>query len=119
LKFLGWAGAGRACVGANEVELTKVPKSGGRRKKRGGGKKNGGGMKNKMGPAHGWRACPIVAYLFSNFLIFFNFLIWSYEVLLGIWGEWVHSTHIFSSFPLHLEVSNLPFLIEFGDFIFF
>jgi hypothetical protein len=31
----------------------------------------------------------------------------------------VHSTPIFSSFPLHLEVSNLPFLIEFGDFTFF
>jgi hypothetical protein len=27
-------------------------------------------------------------------------------------------TH-FSSFTLHLEVSNLPFLIEFGDFTFF
>jgi hypothetical protein len=34
-------------------------------------------------------------------------------------GEWVHNTPIFSSFPLHLEVSNLPFLIEFGDFTFF
>jgi hypothetical protein len=31
----------------------------------------------------------------------------------------VHSTPIFSSFPLHLEVSNLPLLIEFGDFTFF
>jgi hypothetical protein len=37
----------------------------------------------------------------------------------GLLGEWVHSTPIFSSFPLHLEVSNLPFLIEFGDFTFF
>jgi hypothetical protein len=34
-------------------------------------------------------------------------------------GEWMHSTPIFSSFPLHLEVSNLPFLIEFGDSTFF
>jgi hypothetical protein len=34
-------------------------------------------------------------------------------------GEWVHSAPIFSSFPLYLEVSNLPFHIEFGDFIFF
>jgi hypothetical protein len=32
------------------VELTKVPKIGGRRRKK------GGGMKNKMGPVHGWRA---------------------------------------------------------------
>jgi hypothetical protein len=31
----------------------------------------------------------------------------------------MHSTPIFSSFPLLLEVSNLPFLIEFGDFTFF
>jgi hypothetical protein len=37
----------------------------------------------------------------------------------GLWGEWVHNTPIFSSFPLHLEVSNLPFHIEFGDFTFF
>jgi hypothetical protein len=34
-------------------------------------------------------------------------------------GEWVQSTPIFSSFPLHLKVSNLPFFIEFGDFTFF
>jgi hypothetical protein len=38
---------------------------------------------------------------------------------LGLLGESVHYTPIFSSFPLHLEVSNLPFLIEFGDFTFF
>jgi hypothetical protein len=36
LKFLGEVGAWRACAVANEVELTKVPKSGGRRKKMGG-----------------------------------------------------------------------------------
>jgi hypothetical protein len=42
LKFLGELWAGRACAVANEVELTEVPKSGGRkRKKRGGRKKNG------------------------------------------------------------------------------
>jgi hypothetical protein len=34
LKFLGELWAGRACAGANEVELTKVPKSGGRRRKK-------------------------------------------------------------------------------------
>jgi hypothetical protein len=39
LKFLGELWAGRACVGANEVELTKVPKSEGRRRKKGGGKR--------------------------------------------------------------------------------
>jgi hypothetical protein len=38
----------------------------------------------------------------------------------GEWARaWVHNTPIFSSFPLHLEVSNLPFLIEFGEFTFF
>jgi hypothetical protein len=37
----------------------------------------------------------------------------------GLLGKWVHRTPIFSSFPLHLEVSNLPFFIEFGDFTFF
>jgi hypothetical protein len=31
----------------------------------------------------------------------------------------MHNTPIFSSFPLHLKVSNLPFLIEFGDFTLF
>jgi hypothetical protein len=47
LKFIGEVWAGRACAGANEVELTKVPKSGRRRKKKerdrrekGGGRKN-------------------------------------------------------------------------------
>jgi hypothetical protein len=34
----------------NEVELTKVPKSGGRRRKKKGGKKK------KIGPVRGWRA---------------------------------------------------------------
>jgi hypothetical protein len=47
LKFLGEVWVGRAWVGTNEVELTKVPKSGGRRRKK------GGGSKKEMGPMHG------------------------------------------------------------------
>jgi hypothetical protein len=34
LKFLRVVWVGRACAEANEVELTKVPKSGGRRRKK-------------------------------------------------------------------------------------
>jgi hypothetical protein len=58
----------RACDVANEVELTKVPKSGGSRRKKGGGRKEKWrGRKNKMGPTRGQRpavtrgprACPI------------------------------------------------------------
>jgi hypothetical protein len=37
-EVLGEVWAGRACDGANEVELIKVPKSGGRRRKNGRGK---------------------------------------------------------------------------------
>jgi hypothetical protein len=61
---------------------------------------------------------PIAAALFLNFFDFFEFFFWNVEVLLGIWGEWVHNIPIFSRFPLHLEVSNLPFFITFGDFTF-
>jgi hypothetical protein len=62
---------------------------------------------------------PSAAGLFLNFFDFFEFFFWNDEVLLGIWGEWVHSAPIYSSFPLHLEVSNLPFHIKFRDFTFF
>jgi hypothetical protein len=34
-------------------------------------------------------------------------------------GEWVYNTSIFWSLPLHLEVLNLPFLMEIGDFTIF
>jgi hypothetical protein len=56
LKFLGELWVGRACAAANEVELTKMPKSRGRRKKRGGKRKSGRSKKNKMGPARGRQA---------------------------------------------------------------
>jgi hypothetical protein len=93
-------------AGANEVELTKVPKSGGRRKKK------GGGRKNKMGLASYKPASSI----FSNFLIFF----WNYEELPSISGVriCVQNLH-FLKLASHLEVLNLPFLMELGDFIFF
>jgi hypothetical protein len=135
LKFLGEAWTGRACAGANEVELTKVPKSGGRRRKNGGGKrKKGGGKKNKMGPARGRRVtsghsppaglfhCHVNIFKFFGvffFFFFLTFVLGSFEELPGILEEWMHNIPIFSSFPLHLEVSNLPILIEFGDFTFF
>jgi hypothetical protein len=65
----------------------------------------------------------LVLFFWIFFLCFFlhfgQFFIGSLGNGLGLLGEWVHSTPIFSSFSLHLEVSNLPFLIKFGDFIFF
>jgi hypothetical protein len=99
LKFLGKVWAGRACAGANEVELTKVPKSGGRRrKKRGGKKKKGGGRKNKMGPVHGQWATASLSHcrmtIFNFFDFFFDFF-WSYEEHHSILEEWVFSTPIF------------------------
>jgi hypothetical protein len=61
LKFLGELWAGRACARTNEVELTKVPKSGGRRKK-----KRGGRRKNVKAGRKKWDPCgaggqPLVA----------------------------------------------------------
>jgi hypothetical protein len=99
LKFLGELWAGRACAGANEVELTKVPKSGGRRKKWGGRRKNGEARRIKwdLRTADPWSATrdhgPVL--LPHHCLNCF----WNSKVLLGIWEEWVHSTPIFSSFP--------------------
>jgi hypothetical protein len=132
LKFFGEVWAGLACVGANEVELTEVPKSGGRRRKNGGDKKKKWGRKsNKMEPARGQRAtagrppamslshCRVTVFKFFGFFFFNFFFGGSFEEIPDILGEWVYNTPIFSSFPLHLEVSNLPFLIKFGDFIFF
>jgi hypothetical protein len=50
-----------------------------------------------MGPARGRsQAYPTAAALFFEFL---NFFVWNAEVLLGIWGEWVHSTPIFQASP--------------------
>jgi hypothetical protein len=37
----------------------------------------------------------------------------------GIWGEWVYNTPIFWSMPLHLEVLNLPFVMDIRDFTIF
>jgi hypothetical protein len=38
---------------------------------------------------------------------------------LGCFGGCIHSTPIFGSLSLHLEVLNLPSLMDFEDFIFF
>jgi hypothetical protein len=56
LKVLGEVWAGQALAQANEVELTKVPKSGGRRRKKGGGNKEKRGthvrlVDNRRSPA--------------------------------------------------------------------
>jgi hypothetical protein len=56
------------------------------------------------------------------FLLFFYFFIIVFGSLgngLGLLGEWVYNTPIFWSLPLHLEVLNVPFLMEIGDFTFF
>jgi hypothetical protein len=70
----------------------------------------------------------IIFYIFN---IFFTFLTWHltffykiYKALacskgLGFFGGCIYSTPIFWSLPLHLEVLNLLFLMEIGDFTFF
>jgi hypothetical protein len=60
-------------------------------------------------------AAPSFAIL--QFLFLFYFL--KFGDGPGILEEWVYSTPIFWNLPLHLEVFNLPFLIELGDFNFF
>jgi hypothetical protein len=58
LKFLGEVWAGRACVGANEEELTICKKNGGKKEEEGGkvGAKGGGGGKIMGDPCrHGRR----------------------------------------------------------------
>jgi hypothetical protein len=56
---------------------------------------------------------------FSCFFFFYNFFLESLENGPGLLGEWVYSTPIFGSLPLHLEVLNVPFRMEIGGFIFF
>jgi hypothetical protein len=106
----------------------------GRKKKEIGGKKgevgrikwDPRGAGERPAVARWLRAYSIAASLFPIFLIWFDFwfdlifIFWEYEVLPGILGEWVYNTPIFWSLPnLTLEVLNLPFLMEIGDFIFF
>jgi hypothetical protein len=83
LKFLGEVWARRAWAGANDVELTKMPKSGGRRKK------NGGGKKNKMGLVHGrWATATLYAYVVSFFKkigFFLDFLFGVMKNFLVFW----------------------------------
>jgi hypothetical protein len=116
LKFLGELWARRACAGTKQQELTTCAKSGGQHKKK---------IQKKRGRPTLSKHRPGLLFLlnffkFLCFLLYFGqFFIGSLENGPGLLGEWVHSTPIFSSFSLHLEVSNLPFLIEFGDFIFF
>jgi hypothetical protein len=52
------------------------------------------------------------------FLFYFG-IMRKFEDGLGILGEWMYSTPIFWTLPLHLEGWNLPFLMELRDFIFF
>jgi hypothetical protein len=55
-----------------------------------------------------------------NFLQFFNyffdFCFGSVENGPRLLGEWVYNTPIFWSLPLYLEVLNVPFFMEIGDF---
>jgi hypothetical protein len=51
-------------------------------------------------------------------ILFITFL-WKCGDGPGILEKWVHNTPIFWSLPLHLEVLNLPLLMELGDFIIF
>jgi hypothetical protein len=64
-------------------------------------------------PGHSRPQSPIF-WIFWIFEIFFGGL----ENGLGLLEEWMYNTPIFWSLPLYLEVLNLPFLMELGDFIF-
>jgi hypothetical protein len=74
------------------------------------------------GPRH---SLPSRGYLILFY--FFAFLLLNFIVLqalalskgLGFLRGCLYSTPIFWSLPLHLEVWNLPILMELGDFIFF
>ena len=55
---------------------------------------------------------------FCNFW-HFVILFWIMKNGPGILEEWVYNTPIFWTVPLHLEVWNLPFVMELGDFIVF
>jgi hypothetical protein len=141
LKFLGEVWAGWALAGANEVELTKVPKSGGRRRKKEGGNKEKMGTcvrqaSNQWSLARvstAWAGgdqhlpngrCPQsnIDYVWAPFPkkigFFLIFFLGSLEMGLTF-GRMVYKTPIFWTLPLHLEGWNLPFLIELGFFIFF
>jgi hypothetical protein len=56
---------------------------------------------------------------FLKFFYFWNFLFWKLGNGPGLLGEWMYITSIFWSLPLHLEVLNVPFLMEIGNFTFF
>jgi hypothetical protein len=62
---------------------------------------------------------PVAAWAPSTVRSSNLFYFGTFEELPGILGEWVYNTPIFWSLPLHLEVLNLPFLMEIGDFTFF
>jgi hypothetical protein len=67
-----------------------------------------------LGPPTVGRPSPCrVVHIFLNFFL----------RILGngprLLGEWVYSTPFFGSMPLHLELLNLPFVMEIGDFTFF
>jgi hypothetical protein len=58
----------------------------------------------------------------NPFFHFFDICLFIFGVMkngLGILGNWVYNTSIFWTLFLHLEVWNLPFVMELGDFIFF
>jgi hypothetical protein len=67
--------------------------------------------------------CTLTIYETPNFLLsfyfIFTFFFGSVENGLGLLGEWMYNTPIFWSLPLHLEVLNVPFFMEIGDFTFF
>jgi hypothetical protein len=95
--------------------------------KNGGRKEEKGGnciTKGARGPSQlATNGCPPAtaqapfAIQVFQFFNFFNF--GTFEEQPGILGEWVYNTSIFWSLPLHMEVLNLPFLMEIGDFTFF
>jgi hypothetical protein len=54
-----------------------------------------------------------------DYPFFLNFFFGSLGNGPGLLGEWVYNNPIFWSLPLHLEVLNIPILMEIGDFTFF
>jgi hypothetical protein len=115
LKILGEVSAGRACVGVNEKELTRCGKKEGQEEEKGWGRYTKG---DPLAIARSLIDCGLLLF-FHYFFYFFALFFGCYEDGPGILGEWVYSTSIFWTLPLHLGGWNLPFLIELGDFIFF
>ena len=120
LKYLGELWAGWAYVGTNQQELTTCARSREKGKKK--FQKRGASQSclcidPRLVIAR-WLRVDTWTWL-AWFLLFGNFLLEVWEIGHGFWENWCTVHPFFQVSSLHLELSNLPFLIEFGDFTFF